>query len=279
MRAFWTAEEDQILIQYYGKIPFKQISTFLPGKSRSAVKGRARHLGLKGDVATVMPLAMRKYTLNEHYFSIPTPENSYWAGFIAADGCVSPERRSVKITLAVIDAEHLANFARCIDYNGPITTHTGGGFKPPSPCVTLNICGASRWLRDLEKNFSIGSRKTFTATPPVGLSESCRMAFIVGYLDGDGSIYLASHTHKNTTYRRIGMSFRGTREMLGWIQACFDRLVPPGTKTASVSDDGVFPRYIIVGSRAEALLRELHKVDVPRLERKWSRWETFSSGE
>ncbi len=44
MRAFWTAEEDQIVLEYYGKIPFKQISRFLPGRSRSAVKGRARHL-------------------------------------------------------------------------------------------------------------------------------------------------------------------------------------------------------------------------------------------
>jgi hypothetical protein len=278
MRAFWTAEEDQIVLEYYGKIPFKQISRFLPGRSRSAVKGRARHLGIKGDVATVMPLAVRKYTLNEHYFSVPTPENSYWAGFIAADGCISPERRSVKITLAEIDAEHLAKFARCIDYNGPITAHTGGGFKPQNPCVTLNICGASRWISDLGKNFSIGPRKTFTAQPPVGLIETCRLAFIIGYLDGDGSIYLAGHTHKNTTYRRIGMNFRDTREMLRWIQTCFDQLAPPDTKTASVLDHKVFPLYTIIGRRAEALLHKLHSIDVPRLERKWAQWETFSSG-
>ena len=216
---------------------------------------------MKGDVATVMPLAVRKYTLNEHYFSVPTPENSYWAGFIAADGCISPERRSVKITLAEIDAEHLAKFARCIDYNGPLTAHTGGGFKPQNPCVTLNICGASRWISDLGKNFSIGPRKTFTAQPPVGLIETCRLAFIIGYLDGDGSIYLAGHTHKNTTYRRIGMNFRGTREMLRWIQTCFDQLVPPDTKTASVLDHKVFPLYTIIGRRAEALLHKLQ----PRL--------------
>jgi hypothetical protein len=277
MRVFWSPEEDQILLMNYGKIPFKQISNFLPGRTRSAVKGRARNLGMKGDVATVMPLAVRKYTLNEYYFSMPTPVNSYWAGFIAADGCISPERRSIKITLAKKDAEHLAKFTRSIAYNGPISTHKGGGFKPQSPCVTLNICGASLWISDLEKNFSISPRKTFTSKPPVGLDESCRLAFITGYLDGDGSIYLASNIYKNTTYRRIGMSFRGTKEMLNWIRACFDQLVPSSKEAASVSDDGVFPRYIIAGSRAEALLHKLYSINVPRLERKWSLLESFSS--
>ena len=28
------------------------------------------------------------YATNKEYFNIPTIENSYWAGFLAADGCL-----------------------------------------------------------------------------------------------------------------------------------------------------------------------------------------------
>lgn len=33
-------------------------------------------------------MALKKYSYNDNYFRTPNLENSYWAGFIAADGCV-----------------------------------------------------------------------------------------------------------------------------------------------------------------------------------------------
>ena len=39
------------------------------------------------------------YATNKYYFSIPNMENSYWAGFLAADGCLWKRGDAVEIGL------------------------------------------------------------------------------------------------------------------------------------------------------------------------------------
>ena len=48
---------------------------------------------------------MKYQNKNETFFEKPSRVNSYWAGFIAADGCVY--RNTLKITLSKKDKAHL----------------------------------------------------------------------------------------------------------------------------------------------------------------------------
>jgi hypothetical protein len=274
MRERWTPEEDQILSDHYGRSPFRVIHALLPRRTRDAVKGRAHQLGLTGDQASVLPLAVKRYAIDERFFSRPTLENSYWAGFIAADGCISPRQNSVKIMVSERDSDHLRRFAESAGYDGPIRIHGAGSYKPQSKAATLNICGVPGWIADLEQIFNITARKPLTLAPPPKIPDrDCALAFIVGYLDGDGSIHVSSHRYKDRTYHSIVISFRGTGEFLRWIKAYFDRLVPPRRGEASVTESGRHPEYKVGGSRAEAILRVLASLDVPRLARKWVQLE------
>jgi len=47
-----------------------------------------------------------KYECNESYFSVPNIENSYWAGFIAADGYIN-DRYDSSISLSGKYAENI----------------------------------------------------------------------------------------------------------------------------------------------------------------------------
>lgn len=271
MKEHWTPEEDRILSEHYGKSPFRVIHALLPRRTRDAVKGRAHKLALTGDLATVLPLAVKRYTIDGQFFHTPRLENSYWAGFIAADGCISPRQNSVKIMVCEKDSDHLSRFAASVGYDGPIRIHGAGSYKPQGLAATLNICGVPGWIADLTHNFNVTARKSLTLQPPKILDWECSLAFIVGYLDGDGSIHMSLQQYKDSTYRSVVISFRGTGDLLGWIKAQFDRLVPPHRGEASVIESGRYPEYKVRGKRAEAIIRVLASLDVPRLERKWAK--------
>src|ERR1035437_7947582 len=53
----------------------------------------------------------RKYIVNDYFFSTDTEESFYWAGFLAADGCVQKGINSdtyyISLTLSLKDKEHV----------------------------------------------------------------------------------------------------------------------------------------------------------------------------
>ena len=50
------------------------------------------------------------YNKNHDFFTVPNKLNSYWAGFIAADGCVTG-KHILAIKLSEKDKEHLQKIA------------------------------------------------------------------------------------------------------------------------------------------------------------------------
>lgn len=76
----WTDEEDKILQENYGKISMKDLRCLLK-RSDGAIYSRVKKFHLVGSHSL-----NRKYERNDNYFSVPNLENSYWAGFLAADG-------------------------------------------------------------------------------------------------------------------------------------------------------------------------------------------------
>ena len=123
----------------------------------------------------------------------------------------------------------------------------------------------------MENIFNITPRKTFSLRPPGNLDYTCAVAYIVGFLDGDGWIY------EDRGYFRLGF-ISSSKVILEWIKASFDRMVPTENKRiANVlkSKRGVYKSavytYSVGGKRALSVLGKLLSVDIPRLRRKWEK--------
>jgi len=217
-------------------------------------------------------MSRRLYTVNENYFSLLTPDSCYWAGFIAADGYISPiryrknggvkARESLRIDLSEKDKSHLESFKRYINYTGPIreyTTNVG------NPYCSLQLDGVPKLVHDLNSNFNITTKKSLTLLPPE-LDEENILPFIAGYFDGDGTLNFSYRGNR----RDCNVSFVGTKPLLSWIKNWVDINCPPPIKKWSQvnTSPGNYFVYGFSGKRAEAFAKLIEDVNIPRLERK-----------
>ena len=144
--------------------------------------------------------------------NIDTPEKAYWLGFIAADGCVftRKENATIKIAIHQKDREHLEKFQKFMNSNVKITEYlndTGYSEKSPTP-----MCSISFNSVDMAQDFikhGIVPKKSLILEPPK-IDKEFYLPYILGYFDGDGTIY------KSSTNFIIG--FVGTEEILTWIK-------------------------------------------------------------
>lgn len=149
------------------------------------------------------------YQWNDCYFDIDSEESFYWAGFIAADGCVKIKDKKYKqlsIGLAQKDHEHLCKFKKCISFTGPV--HKINGLVKKSE-VTIS---SAKMFDDLSR-FNIVPRKTLVYEFPEWLVSHPNVNhFMRGYFDGDGSFYTTLGKNKNT--KQLYFSLRGTKKFL-----------------------------------------------------------------
>ena len=115
-----------------------------------------------------------------HHFDHYTPSSCYWAGFIAADGYITPERASLVLHLSEKDAVHSRLFATTIGLpEDRVAIDKDGSCR-------LTVCG--EWYVDqLLTNFHIGPNKT-TRTIIPNLPQEMLPHFVRGYFDGDGAV-------------------------------------------------------------------------------------------
>jgi hypothetical protein len=259
----WTSEEDNLLREMYGKQPRVVISEKLC-VSYSAIKSRAAFLKLSGNRLLVTSKARRgkgtKYSHDIHFFDKKTNISLYWAGFIAAGGCIHKKKNSVSIKLKEIDLSHLEKFQDVVCHTGVI--HRLIKDKK----VLFTIHGANQWIDNLKKYYNIIEKKSLILQPPNDLNDQEALAYIVGYIDGDSCLF--NKGALKCSFIQVG----GTEQMLLWIKDFFDKWCPPFYgRHANVNKrnrSNIFT-YSIRGVRAKHLLEKLLSLDLPRLERKW----------
>lgn len=164
----------------------------------------------------------KKYECDENVFSEYNKFSCYWAGLLAADGCVY-ERKDSKnsyIILNLIDENSVCYFKEFLKYTGMIyrRTHTTKfkNSKREYEAETWEVrCLSNQMCEDLKKNFNIGPRKTCTYSPSNSIPKDLVKYFILGYLDGDGSI---SYYTTNTGRKHFNVTFTGTYETIRYIQ-------------------------------------------------------------
>jgi len=186
--------------------------------SRSTIRNRVYNLHYNiGD--------KRRFTLNKRFFQQPNNINSYWAGFLAADGCVHYNNLSLEIHKK--DIKHLQKLCSVLCFNGTINE------RKTRETASVHIIN-DYIVEDLLKNFNITPRKAKTLIPPNISKEENIRSFIRGYIDGDGSY---SPKYNN-------MTARGTKEVLQWIKNCLNNFGTINTQTTILYDTGSFKLQI-----------------------------------
>ena len=246
VKVLWTKEEDRLLRRDYGDLTYADIGRNT-GRTWSAVRNRARYIGLTGGSNLG-----RKYSANTEFFSEPNVINSYWAGLIAADGSVSSTRNRLSIGLGKKDAGQLDLLCLDLDYTGGVKIYSD----------RASLCISSKQIvLDLERHFSITPRKSTTLKPPKIERADLVKAFICGLIDGDGSI---------ATKPRI--IIYGTKWILEWVRSYFQSWTSESRYRRSEVRK-LHGRHLHVYGvstrRAIEVGLALLSVEVPRLQRKW----------
>lgn len=124
------------------------------------------------------------------------------------------------------------------------------------------------WTRDLKDIYNIINKKSLTLEPPNIKDEDIIKAFIIGYIDGDGTICFIG---KNK-YLKIGIV--GTKSFLTWIKSYFDKWIPNTKAKKQIGPNTYSPNiyeYVVYGKRAKELILLLKSVEVDKMKRKWDK--------
>jgi hypothetical protein len=150
--------------------------------------------------------------VNHDFFSNDTLKSCYWAGFIAADGCVF--KNQVRLALAEKDIDHLRLFKKDLGSEHKLTRVESEN----SVCYSFAFC-SPKMVVDLQR-FGILPRKTKILKFP-NIQQDMLSAFCRGYFDGDGC--WAIHKAKSRPNHKGQMVFstRGTEDFLRGMNSCF----------------------------------------------------------
>jgi intein-encoded DNA endonuclease-like protein len=145
--------------------------------------------------------ALRKYTMNEEFFSQDSEKSMYWAGFCAADGNIDKKYPQLRIAISSKDTEHLEQFKNDIQSNAVIgsVVHNNKTTNKSYNSVYLKLT-SDKFVNDLAR-FNIVPNKTFIYTIPDWIIDHPHAnAFLRGYFDGDGTFTIM---HDNGVDRPI----------------------------------------------------------------------------
>lgn len=269
----WTLPEEALLrdLCAAGKHRFKDMLPFFPGRTAGSLTGCARKLDI---ISTYRNPP--KYTYNTAYFDDLTLNTCYWAAILQTDGCVI--RRGDYITIqwgcAGKDRHHMEVFKTHIRSTHRIRTQhkkcqlsTRDTNQRHEHC-SLWFEGAFQWAAALKRHFGFDENKTLRTSPLNLPTLKHKLAYIKGYIDGDGCIT------QDGTKSGIIFSICGcNKEMIEWIKSVIDSLNLP---SLSNREDTVTRRegescyYWRLGGLSAAILHQLLvRVPTPSLERKW----------
>lgn len=152
----------------------------------------------------------RKYFFNENYFAnIDTKEKAYWLGFLSADGYINQERQYVCLELQEKDFQHIEKFRLALQsYNQQTKPVQNNGF------LHYRFTAFSKILvQDLSK-YNVIQNKSLIFSPPINIPNNLLPYWIIGYMDGDGCVYI--------TKGRLKINFTGTNETCKFLKDYFN---------------------------------------------------------
>lgn len=169
--------KDQMIAAYQGGMSLKKMLEV------HGIRSRSLQIWMrKRKIIPREPLSCRTRTLNEAAFDIRTESSEYWAGFLAADGCVTENGESWKVSLGLTESDrhHIQKFLDFLGSDAPIQTTPNYPYKPMSAASVF-----SKRLGEALIRLGVTPRKSKTMKI-IGLEKSRH--FWRGAIDGDGHI-------------------------------------------------------------------------------------------
>jgi hypothetical protein len=271
----WSDNEIQLLKEKInlGTLNFKEMSAFFPGRTPDSLQLKARERKFNSNYR------FHKWTYNKDFFHTPNYINCFYAGWLAADGNLSKITESksqychLRWACHSTDLPMVELFKKSIEYTGNIRVWTKDktNNKYQTNCgehCVICLNGIEQMENDLKINFGITPNKTYHLPPPILDKLELKLAYIVGYINGDGCI------HSNERNLSIGFT-SSSINILNWLKNLIDSFDLPmnrAGRSTNINKMGHANCYGLVynGTRAIYLYWLLKRVPVPILERKWN---------
>lgn len=271
-RPDWTPQEITYLKELCdsGLYRFTEIATKL-GRTHRGTMYKCYERGFNNLYTTPF-----KYTYNRTFFDQITYETCYWAAVLTTDGCLSWRNGIPNIVwvAAEKDKGHMELFKTMIGSTHPLN-------KRSSCCqistkdttkrhvnYALSLENAREWTVALERHFGVTHNKTLRCPPPNLPSLQHRLAYIRGYIDGDGTV--TCDPGGAITIGICGIN----REMIAWVRQVIEDMELPKAKKArpalifQAGGENCY-YYNVRGFRAAVLFELLRRLPTPHLSRKW----------
>ena len=263
MKQDWTLEDDlKLKTLADGTKSFTQIGILMK-RSGSSCLNRCYKIGAKNTYRK------RYESFDEAFWGTPNLLNSYWAGYSSAD-CQITKKPSYRLLLSAKDAKQLETFKQNCHYTGKLHSY----FNGVSDCCLFAVHACKQWIKDLDANFGVVLGKSKRVAPKLE-SYSLKYAFLIGFIDGDGSIGISeSPTETSSDCLNIVLS-SCSKPVIEWANDLIQESVPVNFNQKSkirnsirkVSD--ITSSCHIGGIRALLLYSFLKDFEVPKLARKW----------
>jgi len=247
LRCVWTSGTTEEIKLVFGDV------------SNRTLGDAARRFGIKRDYEFKCKRKLVKL-LDE------TTYNYYWLGFIMADGHFS-KKGELKITLGIKDIEHLKKFANYIDANVHICDGQTYGKYTSNDSCRLSMMDVNS-VKVLNNRFGINHRKTYTACSIDCLDTDEKfLAFFCGLVDGDGCITQGNLGRANMLRIQCDASWFQVYEIIGIrLKELFDI-----NYKCYIDKKGFCKFSIHHYNDLVKLKKEISKLEIPYLERKWSK--------
>jgi hypothetical protein len=284
---YWSQQDDIKLKELVSKsLPFTQIAKIL-NRSKPSCYHRSSDMGLKNKYIR------RIYSINSNFWETPNLLNCYWAGLSAADCYISIRGKNNNtgyvLSLALTDKNHIEKFKLDTNFDGKIEIQNRlrknkakntNDMKIYST-VTVKI-NNNKWGVDLQENFNIITKKSKRLRPPNLIDNELKLAYLIGYTDGDGCICLTdrkSTNKKELVFRYVSASY----DIIYWLKDLIDTIFPKKLYSRrnkqtriEIDKNNKYFSFAIIGMRALVLYDYLKNVNVPKMDRKWFRSEILA---
>lgn len=181
----WTIEEDERLKRLWPKATKEEIINSF-SRTYASLIIRASQLGIKKAYQKHPYVQSNLSVLLEDSF-----ESFYWIGFLMADGTIIGKKR-LRLVLSIKDQRHLLKFKsfcgirnhfKIISNNKPqIGVHAQDSITVPKIC----------------EKYSLKQKKTYNPSSFIPNNKNLFLAFLIGFIDGDGCIKKQSKKRKDS---------------------------------------------------------------------------------
>ena len=134
----------------------------------------------------------RAKTCDDNYFSNIDSVNKAWLlGFLASDGTVRKERNEMKIGLSSIDREILEKIKKELKISRNVSDYvTNKGFS-----ISELVWTSAQQKNDLARYNIVPNKTYINFHLPCFDNKNYTLAYILGYIDGDGSINISKENY------------------------------------------------------------------------------------